>query len=134
MKRLCMLILIPALLGAGCAARGAGSSVRHPDPPDLWRQYAANLPVGSPVRVATTDGDRFSATLLVVDDHGVTVKPITRIPEPPRQVSYDHLEQLELASAGSSHGDRTAAVVIGIATAAGVFFAGLLLAFALSGD
>jgi hypothetical protein len=134
MKRLCALVLIPALLGASCAARGARTALRSQDPPELWQQYVAKLPVGSAVRIATTDGDRFNATLLIVDGTGVTVKPRTRVPEPPRHVTFDHLTQLELQSAGSSPGDRFAAVGIGIATGAGVFLGSLFLLFALFGD
>lgn len=134
MKRLCALVLIPALLAAHCAAHGAGAAVRQQDPPELWRSYAAKLTVGSAVRIATIDGDRFNATLLVVDDSGVTVKPTSRVPEPPRHVAYDHLGQLELRNTGGSPGDRAAAIGIGIATGAGVFFGVLLLLFAFSSD
>ena len=84
--------------------------------------------------MTTTDGDHFNATLLVVDDRGVTVKPVTRVPEAPRQVHYDHLGQLELTGAGNSPGEKAAGVVAAIATGAGVFFGVLLLLFALSGD
>ena len=134
MKRLCALILIPALLGASCAARGAATALRSQDPPELWRKYAAKLPVGSAVRIATIDGDHFNATLLIVDDTGVTVKPTTRVPEPARHVTFDRLAQLELQSTGSSPGERVAAVGIGIATGAGVFLGSLFLLFAFFGD
>ena len=79
MKRLAALVLIPALLTVHCAAHGAGTAVRQQDPPELWRSYAAKLTVGSAVRIATIDGDQFNATLLVVDDSGVTVKPTSRV-------------------------------------------------------
>jgi hypothetical protein len=134
MKRLCALVLIPALIGANCAARGAATAVRTQDPPELWQKYAAKLPVGSVVRIATTDGDRFNATLLIVDDTGVTVKPTTRVPESARHVTFDRLAQLELQSSGSSPGDQVAAVGIGIATGAGVFLGSLFLLFALFAD
>ena len=134
MKRLCALVLIPALLGAHCAAHGAGAAVRQPDAPELWQQYAARLPLGSGVRVATIDGDHFNATLLIVDAGGVTVKPDTRLPEPPRHVPFDRLGQLELRDNSSSPGNRAAAVGIGIATGFGVFMGGMYLLFALFGD
>jgi len=134
MKRLCALVLLPALLTVHCAARGAGPAVRQQDPPELWRSYAAKLTVGSAVRIATIDGDRFNGTLLVVDESGVTVKPTSRVPEPPRHVAYDHLGQLELRSTGDSPGDRAAAIGIGIVSGAAVFFGALLVMFALSSD
>jgi len=134
MKRLCALILIPALLSASCAARGAATAVRSQDPPELWQRYAAKLPVGSAVRIATTDGDRFNGTLLIVGDTGITVKPITRVSEPVRHVRFDQLAQLELQGSGSSPGERAAAVGIGIATGAGVFLGSLFLLFALFSD
>ena len=134
MKRLCALILIPAMLAANCAARGAGTAVRSQDPPELWHRYAARLPIGTAVRIATTGGDRFNAILLIVDDTGVTVKPETRLPSATRQVRFDQLEQLELRSAGSSPGEQAAAIGIGVAAGAGVFLGTLLILFALFGD
>jgi hypothetical protein len=134
MKRVGTLLLIAALFSGNCAARGARTAMRSQDPPALWQQYASKLAVGSPVRVGTTDGDRFKATLLVVDATGITVKPMTRVPEPPRHVAFSQLAQLEPQATGSSSGDRIAAVAIGVATGTGVFLGSLFLLFALFGD
>jgi hypothetical protein len=134
MTRFATLVLIVALVSSNCAARGPATAVRIQEPPALWQQYAARLPLGSPVRVATMDGDRFRATLLVVDAAGVTVKPVTRVPEPPRHVAFGALSQLELETTSSSSGDRIAAAAIGIATGTGVFLGSLMLLFAFFGD
>src|SRR6185295_13480977 len=57
--------------------------VSRQDPPELWRAYAAKLPIGSTLRIRSAR-ERFVASLLAVDDRGILVKPKTRAPEPPR--------------------------------------------------
>ena len=136
MRHTCALVLIAALICSDCAARGAATAKvtpspaagRSQDPPDLWHRYAAELPIGSVVRVGTTNGEHFSASLLIVDDTGITVKPATRVSEPIRHITFDSLEQLELQS-GDGPASRAAQVGVGVATGAGVFFGGLLLIF-----
>jgi hypothetical protein len=148
MKRPSALVVIAAMICSNCAARGPALRVdrtlgRHAAPlavgltgnraaasgqdADLWRQYAMRLPIGSTVKVRTTDGERRTAVLMRVDDTGITVKPKTRIPEPVQQVPFDHLTQLELARADSN---IAKAAAIGGAVGAGVFLGLLTLLFA----
>ena len=147
MKRTCAVVVMAALISSSCAARGPALRVDRPlakhtgspdarptgnvaaasQDPDIWRQYAARLPIGSTVRIRTTSGERLTAVLLVVDDVGVMVKPKTRIPEPPRQVPFDRLAELELAPEGSS---LAKAAAIGGAVGAGVFFGLMIILFA----
>ena len=97
---------------------------------EYWFAYAEKLPIGSTVRVRTSDGRRQTAVLAVVDREGITLEPKARIPEPPRRVSFDQLEQLELKQNGSS---VAKAVAIGAAVGAGTFL-GILALLAATMD
>ena len=141
MKRTCALVVMAAMMCSNCAARGpalrldrsraagltVGNTAAVSQDPDVWRRYAARLPIGSTVKIGTTDGERLTAVLMIVDDSGITVKPRTRIPEPARQVPFDRLVKLELAGEGASVA-RAAAVGGGVG--AGVFLGLLMLLFA----
>ena len=102
------------------------ASLAAQDSPALWRQYAEKLPLGSAVTVRATGGDRLTASLLAVDDTGITVKPRTREPEPLRHIRYDQLEQLELKT-GAPYAQRLG---VGIAVGFGVTWAGIFLIIA----
>jgi hypothetical protein len=134
MQRLCALLLISALAFPNCAARGPSiARQRIADPPELWRMYAEKLPIGSAVMIRTSDGDRVSASLLVVDDTGITVKPRVRRPEPSRHIGFDRLEQLEIEPQNAGPGARAAAIGVGIATGIGTFFGTVILVCAIGG-
>jgi hypothetical protein len=134
MKRTCALLLISALAFPNCAVRSSPAQPRGADPPELWRLYAQKLPVGSVLTIQTSDRDRFTASLLVVDDTGITVKSKTRLSEPLRRIAFDRLEQLELKR-DDGPGTEAALVGVGIAVGAGVFLGILgLLCAALCGD
>src|SRR2546426_7365552 len=134
MKRLCALLVIAALVFPNCAARGpALAAQRVADPPELWRAYAEKLPIGSIVRIRASDGDRFRASLLVVDGTGVTVKPSTRVSEPVRHLAFDRLEQLEIEPLNGGPGSRAAGVGGGIAARNGTIFRAFLIVCAPGG-
>jgi hypothetical protein len=156
MKRTGALVVMAAMICSNCAARGPALRVDRPlasrtplhlmrgqaesraagrmgsgstssQDADVWRRYAAQLPIGSIVRVRTTGGERLTAVLLTLDEAGITVMPKTRIPEPARQVAFDRLAQLELARDGSN---LAKAAAVGGAVGAGVFVGMLMLLFA----
>jgi hypothetical protein len=147
MKRTCALVVMAAMICSNCAARGPALRIDRPlarpsgsraaglignaaaalQDADVWRRYAARLPIGSTVRIGTTDGERLTAVLMIADDSGITVKPRTRIPEPARQVPFDRLVKLELAGEGPS---VARAAAIGGGVGAGVFLGLLMLMFA----
>jgi len=134
MKRLCALLVISALVFPNCAARGpAFTAQRVADPPELWRAYAAKLPIGSIVRIRTSDGDHFAASLLVVDATGITVKPRTRMSEAARHLAFDRLEQLEIEPLNGGPGARAGAIAVGIATGVGTFFGTFFIACLFAG-
>lgn len=98
--------------------------VGRQDPPELWRAYAAKLPIGSTLRIKS-ERDRFVASLLAVDDTGMLVKPKTRVREPARHLSFDAIDELELYTDGAT-ADRAGAIVAGVGSGAGAFFLLLL--------
>ena len=134
MKRLCALLMISALVFPSCAARGpAIASQRVADPPELWRAYTEKLPIGSIVRIRTSDGERLTASLLVVDATGISVKPRTRMLEPARHLTFDRLEQLEIEPLNGGPGARAGAIAVGVATGVGTFFGVAFIACLFAG-
>ena len=130
MKRSTSVIVITILLLSNVAL---SAQQRHPvlRSPEYWFAYAGKLPIGSTVRVRTSDGSRLTAVLAVVDQDSITLESKTRIPEPPRRIAFDQLEQLELKQNGSSVGKS---IAIGAAVGAGTFFGVLLILMAATGD
>ena len=128
MRWMISLATILALLAPTAAMAQAGASV--PRNRDYWMAYVSKLPIGSTVRVRTTDGKRMTAVLAVVDDNGITLEQHTRIPEPARQIAFENIEQLE-PKQGSS---VAKAVGIGTAVGAATFFGILMLLAAVYSD
>lgn len=129
MKRLTSAILMTALIvsNSGLFAHQLDAVQRTGD---YWYAYASKLPIGSTVRVRTSDGKRQTAVLTLVDQDSITVQAKTRVPEPPRRIRFDQLDQLELKENGSG---VAKAVAIGIASGVGTFF-GILLLIAANWD
>jgi hypothetical protein len=138
MKRACAVLLLAAMT-ANCAARGpalartSGIAVEPAAPqigavPDVWRQYAQQLRVGSVVRVRTASGERLTATLLAAGADSIAVSLKTRVPEPVREIRFETIQQLEVVGKQGSSAAR--AVAIGAGVGAGVFFGLLLFALA----
>ena len=128
MKTLTSFIILMFLLVPRVTFAGQGVIVDRT--PAYWFAYAEKLPIGATVRVRTSDGTRRTAVLAVVDRDGITVELKSRIPEPPRRIPYDEIQQLELKTNGSS---IAKAAAVGSAIGAGTFF-GLLALFAASWD
>jgi hypothetical protein len=126
--RMLSLVLIVTLTLT--TAAGAQTSIVAPSS-DYWFRYADKLPIGSTVQIRTNDGKRFTAILAVVDQNGIVVDPKTRVPEPPRRISFDQLQQLQLKQNGSS---AAKAAAIGVATGAATFFGIFLISIAAYSD
>ncbi len=142
MKQVCAVALLVAMT-ANCATRGASlaraSAIVPATPPpqadaapDLWRQYARQLRVGSIVRVRTAAGERLTATLLAAGSESMSVSPKTRVPEPIREIRFDTIQQIDVVTKQGSSVAR--AVAVGAGVGAGVFFGLLLFALAALGD
>jgi hypothetical protein len=106
---------------AATTAREREPELARTETPELWRTYAAKLPVGSAVRVASRGGQRFLASLIAADDTGIVVKPRSRVPEPARRISFDDLQQLDLYDGGTTV-NRAGAIAAAIGAGVGVFF------------
>jgi hypothetical protein len=129
------LLLAVALAMPGCGARGAALSLQAvPAPPvsaasaDVWSQFAGKLPIGSAIRVRTDTRERVTATLLVVDEGGITVQPRTRVPEPARRIAFTNIAQIDVVSEKGANMAKAAAV--GGAVGAGTFLGLLMVLFA----
>ena len=119
MKSVLASILI--LMLASTAATDAQARVS----PDVWRQVAQKMPIGSFVKVQTTSRDRLEGVLFVVDEAGIIVKPRTRIPEPARRVRFDQIDDLRLDTHRRGLGKAAA---IGAAIGGGALLVMLLIA------
>lgn len=124
MKRFVTMVVMIGLLAPSLALGGQGVAVERT--PGYWFSYAEKLPIGSTVRVRTTDGKRHAAVLALVDRDGITIELKSRIPEPARRIRYDEIQQLELKTNGAS-------MVKAAAIGAGAFI-GLLALLAASWD
>ena len=100
-------------------------------PPDIWRSFAERVAVGSELDVRLSDGRRFRATLIGVNDDAILLQPRTRVPVPVQAVPYEEILRLERTKGGIGAGK---AVAIGVATGVGAFFGTLALMLAAVGD
>ena len=128
MRRLASIVVLMGLLAPSVALAGQGMVVERT--PAYWYSYAEKLPIGSTVRLRTTDGKRHTAVLALVDRDGITVELKSRIPEPARRIPYAEIQQLELKTNGAS---MVKAAAIGAAIGAGAFV-GLLALLAANWD
>ena len=131
MKRVLSFVVAVALVSSAATASAQSPGPATVRSSDYWSKYAEKLPIGSTIRVRTSDGKRTTAVLAIVDESGITIEPKTRRPESPRHIPFDQLQQLELKQNGMGPGK---AVAIGVATGAATFFGILLLVFATVGD
>jgi hypothetical protein len=124
MKRITASLVACVLL---VSAVSAGAQIT----PNYWVEYTSKLPIGSTVRVRTTDGQRLTGVLTIVNDTGITVQAKTRVPERPRHLLFDQLAQVELKTGSSSLGK---AVGIGVAVGIGSFLGMLAIVAAAWSD
>lgn len=99
--------------------------------PDVWRNFAERLDVGTELTVRLNDGRSFRATLVGVRTDAMLLQPKTRIPVAIQSVPYDEIVRLERAKPGLGAGK---AVAIGVATGVGTFFGILALLYGAVGD
>lgn len=99
-------------------------------PADLWaaqkpvasdveaaalKKMAAEIPLGSRVKLHTSSGRRLSGTLMSVTDEAVIIKKKTRLPEPAITVAFVDLARLERETSNGMNAGK----IIGIGLAAG---------------
>ena len=100
-------------------------------PPQIWRTFAERVGVGTELSVRLSDGRRFRATLVGVENDAVLLQPRTRIPVPAQAIAYDEIVRLERTKGGIGAGK---AVAIGAAIGVGAFFGTFAVMIALLGD
>ena len=136
MRRSLIPILVIALAVGGDVPLAARARSQTPTTPvrvidvDTMVRYARSLPLGSTVRVRTTDGARVVAVLMAVEDDAVVVQRRSRRPEPPVRLSLTSVQSLEIQGPASN---------VGVAVAAGALagigsFLTMLLVFLGIGD
>ena len=130
MSRMIALVVALALIVPAPAAAGMRVAVRGQDFDTIGR-YLRQLPVGSEVDVRLADRSHFRAFLMGVEGTDLIVMPKTRLPVPQRRLAFDTVEFVELRS-GHGGVKPAAAIGIGAAVGAGVFFGLLLVALAAS--
>jgi hypothetical protein len=138
-SRLLALLLVTTLVLPGCATARMSvpdqmslqQPVRPADETDVWRRFAAKLPVGSRVRVELADGSSVSGTLMVVEDEALIVKPRTRLPEPARRFPFSTIASIEPQRNGIGPAN---AILIGVVTGAAAFFGLFILAVTALND
>jgi hypothetical protein len=114
MKSITTAILIATLLLPGVAR--AQQPLAADAEAAAFKQLAANIPLGSRVKVESRDGRRLTATLLAVTDTEIIVKRESRIPEAAVSIPFLQLSRLQRdQKSGFSVGKA-----IGIGLAAGV--------------
>jgi hypothetical protein len=122
-KRIVSVVLLGALIGSNVPVNAQALSSGGDRSEDYWMKYTERLPIGSTLKIRTTDGKRMTAVLAIVDNAGITVEPKTRVPESPQVIPFNQLAQVELKDHGSS---VAKAIAIG-AGIGGATFLGLLL-------
>jgi hypothetical protein len=83
---MCCCLLVSAPLGA-----------QTNETPDarLARTHVEQIPIGATVKLRTRDGERLKAVLFSADESGITVKLVTRLPEPSRRIAFGRIERIE---------------------------------------
>ena len=117
--------------GQGKGRLRAGPPASHAiprgrEPADVWAGYAAKLKTHTVVDVTPAGCERFTALVVAVDVDGILLKPITRVPEPVRRVTFDQLEALTLHD-GPRPGARVGATLAGVGAGVGTFTLVLML-------
>ena len=83
-----------------------------------WRSVATSIPLGSKVRVQTTDGKRISGTLVRVDDTTMQVKRNARRPEAALAIALDNVSNIERDHGGGLSWGTAVAIGLGVGAGA----------------
>lgn len=117
--------LMTALLVCLLASQAAAQTSSNPD---VWRDVAAKIDVGSRVKVRLAGGERFTATLIQAAPADLVVQPRTRVPVPVQRVPYEAIVSLERDEARGMGAGK--AVAIGVASGVGAFLGTFLILLA----
>jgi hypothetical protein len=123
--------ILVAVLCVGPAETWAQKAAGAAEEAAAFATLAAAIPLGSRIKLQTTDGRRLKGTLMSVGGDGIIVKRETRTPEPALTIPFRTLAQLQLdrSNSGISVGKA-----IGIGLSAGVGAILTMFAIALQLD
>jgi hypothetical protein len=121
--RAIVIVLIASLFGATTVAAFEQEATQ-------WQKVAVAIPLGTKVKIQTADGKRLTGTLMGVNETAVTIKRNARQPEPPAEVTFDRIANLERDNGGGI----SVAKAIGIGLAAGAGVVVTLIVIALQID
>jgi len=131
-----LVVVLGTLMTAQCAAVRTGAVQAAPpgwaaENGRAMLEAARKIPAGSRVSLALTDGRRFKAVLLAVEDRTLVVQQRTRLPEPPLRVDPGEIAYLELDAKHAGFGKM---IAIGAAIGTGVTLAFLAVLAATLSD
>jgi hypothetical protein len=129
MKRFIATFVVAALVSMAWPAAAEQRSAPPGVEAAAFRQMAGAIPLGSRVKIRTTEGRRFTATLISATDEGIVLKREARVPEPAVEVRYDEVAALQRAG---DKGGFSLGKAIGIGLAAGAGAILTLFAIAVS--
>jgi hypothetical protein len=121
-----IVVIVALLLSPGAAV--AQQPVSTDAEISAYRQLAADIPLGSRVKVHIKNGRRMTATLMAVDGGGIVVQRESRLPEPAVRIAFADLARLQR----DQKSGFTVGKAIGIGLAAGVGAIITLFAIAVS--
>ena len=81
------LAIAPSLAAAQQAVPPAAESA-------AFKQLAAGIPLGTRVKVRTSEGRRLTATVMALEDERIILKRLSRTPEPAIALRFDELTEL----------------------------------------
>jgi len=120
MSRFVVVLVVATLLLPRTAASQDAAS------PEVWRDFARRVEVGSELRVRLRNGQKFSAMLVSAAEDALLLQPKTRRPVEVQRVAYNDVESLERRKQGGMSVAK--AMGIGVGVGAGVFLGFLLMA------
>ena len=120
MSRFVVVLVVATLLLPRTAASQDAAS------PEVWRDFARRVEVGSELRVRLRNGQKFSAMLVSAAEDALLLQPKTRRPVEVQRVAYNDVESLERRKQGGMSVAK--AMGIGVGVGAGVFLGFLLFA------
>ncbi len=118
-------VVIAALITAPLSVR-AQEPLASAAETAAFQQLASGIPIGSRIKVRTTDGRRLTATLMAADAQRIIVKRRSRVPEPAVSIGFADLSELRRDEGGGTSVGKA----VGIGLAAGV--GAILTLFALA--
>ncbi len=102
---------------------GASGKAPKQDAPGVTAAYVKAMTPGARIAVTTTDGKTMKATLMMVQDDAIVVRPRTRVPEPAQTIPMAQIATIETEREGGMGRAIAIGAAVGAGAAIGVFLA-----------